>query len=134
MIGSLKWYDVHRSDQPIEDAVRDLAQRFATRELTSDRGPSAHELGFVFLHRCGKEFYFLGLCTWRGNNELWKTIFFLETDSMKDFALFPQEDTHKDTFCVWELAVVSHEMHAWTTYLMSNRTDKDADKYLATVI
>ena len=53
---------------------------------------------------------------------------------MADFAVFPQDGAHKDTFCVWELAVACHEMKAWKTYLMSNRTDQDADRYLTTVI
>lgn len=130
----LKWYELNRSDQPIEQAIRDLAQSFVSRNLTSDDGPSAQELGFVLLHRCGEWFYFLGLCTWRGNNELWKTIFFLEADKMEDFALFTQDEPHKDTFCVWELAVVCHETKAWTTYLISNRTDQDMGRYLTTVI
>ena len=133
-IGSLKWYDVNPNEQPIEQAIRDLARRFMSHILISDGSPSAQELGFVLLHRCGKGFYFLGLCTWRGNNELWKTIYFLEADTMEDFALFEQDEPHKDTFCVWELAVVSHETQAWTTYLRSNRTDQDADRYLTAVI
>lgn len=133
-IGSLKWYDVSPNEQPVEQAIRDLARRFMSRILISDGSPSAQELGFVLLHRCGEGFYFLGLCTWRGNNELWKTIYFLEADTMKDFALFEQDEPHKDTFCVWELAVVSHETQAWTTYLRSNRTDQDADRYLTAVI
>ena len=133
-IGRLKWYDINRSDQPIEQKVRDLARNFVSRKLTSDGSPSAQELGFVFLHRCGEGFYFLGLCTWRGNNELWKTIFFLEPNKMEDFALWPQDEPHKDTFCVWELAVVSHETQAWTTYILSNRTDQDADRYLTAVM
>lgn len=129
-ISRLKWYDINRSDQPTEQAIRDLAQRFVSRKLASDDRPTAEELGFVLLHRCGERFYFLGLCTWRGNNELWKTIYYLETDTMEDFALFPQDEPHRDTFCVWELAVVGYEMQAWTTYLTSNRTDQDADRYL----
>jgi hypothetical protein len=133
-IGSLKWYEINRSGQPIEQAIRDLARRFVSSKLASDGRPSAQELGFVLLHRCGEAFYFLGLCTWQGNNELWKTIYFLETDTMEDFAIFPQDEPHKDTFCVWELAVVSHETQAWTTYLISNRTDQDADTYLTTNI
>ena len=133
-IGRLKWYDINRSDQPIEQSIRDIAQSFMSYKMTSDGKPSAQELGFVLLHRCGDGFYFLGLCTWRGNNELWKTIFYLETDAMEDFALFEQDEPHKDTFCVWELAVVSHETQAWTAYLRSNRTDQDADRYLTTVI
>lgn len=133
-IDRLKWYEVSADDQPIAKAIRDPAQSCVSRKLTSDGKPSAQELGFVLLHRCGDGFYFLGLCTWRGNNELWKTIFCFETDAMEDFALFEQDEPHKDTFCVWELAVVSHETRAWTIYLRSNRTERDADRYLTTVI
>ena len=132
--GRLKWYDITRGKQPIEQSIRELAQDFLVRQAAITSIPSAQELGFIFLHRCGSGFYFLGLCTWRGNNELWKTIFFLEADTMEDFALFPQDKTHKDTFCVWELAVVSHETQAWTTYLLSGRTDRDADTYLTTIM
>lgn len=130
----LKWYDIARGKQPIEPAIRELAQDFLSRQTTLVGVPSAQELGFVFLHRCGKGFYFLGLCTWRKNNELWKTLFYFDEGKTKDFALFPQDGSHKDTFCVWELAVVSHETLAWTTYLLSDRTNQDADTYLTTII
>lgn len=133
-IGRLKWYEINRSDQPIEKAVRNLARSFVSRNLAENGSLSTQEFGFVFLHRCGEDFYFLGLCTWRENNELWKTQFFIETDTMDGFALYPQEGPHKDTYCVWELAAVCHEMQAWTTYLKSNRTEQDADRYLTAVI
>lgn len=130
----LKWYDIARSDQPVEPGIRDLARDFLSRQITIDGIPSAQEMGFVFLHRCGESFYFLGLCTWRNNNELWKTIFYFDVGKTEDFALHLQDERHKDTFCVWELAVVFHETLAWTTYLLSDRTDHGADTYLTTVI
>ncbi len=133
-IGRQKWYAVNRGDQPIDQSVQDLAQDFIARTLASDGDPSPQELGFVILHRCGDNFYFLGLCTWRENNELWKTLFHLKTETMADFAIYPQAEPHKDTFCVWELAVVCHEMKAWTRYLNSKRSDQDATQYLTTVI
>ena len=130
----LKWYDITRGKHPIKQPIRDLAQGFLSRQTISVGIPSAQELGFVLLHRCGQSFYFLGLCTWRENNELWKTVFYFDAGKMEDFALFPQDGPHKDTFCVWELAVVSHETLAWTTYLQSDRTIQDADTYLTTII
>ena len=130
----LKWYDITRRDQPIDQAIRDLARDFLSRQTISVGIPSAQELGLVLLHRCGEGFYFLILCTWRENNELWKTVFFFEADRMEDFAFFPQDEPHKGTFCVWEMAVVSHETQAWTTYLRSDRTDQDADTYLTSRI
>ena len=130
----LKWYDITRGKQPIEQSIRELAQDFLVRQAATSGVPSAQELGFIFLHRCGSGFYFLGLCTWRGNNELWKTIYYFDAGKMDNFALFPQDKIHKDTFCVWELAVVAHETQAWTTYLLSDRTSRDADTYLATIM
>jgi hypothetical protein len=58
------------------------------------------------LHRCGSDFYFLIVNTWRGNNEVWETVFYKDGAAMADFAPFPREGTHKPTFCVWELAPV----------------------------
>ncbi|MGB0907399.1 MAG: hypothetical protein ACPGVT_07890 [Maricaulaceae bacterium] len=130
----LKWYDISRGKDPIEKTVRDRAQDFLARQTALTGHPSTQELGFVLLHRCGKGFYFLGLCTWRGNNELWKTQFYFDVGKTEDFALYPQSGPHKDTFCVWELAVVSHETLAWTNYLRSARTGQDADTYLTTII
>lgn len=133
-IGRLKWYDIARSDQAIEQAIRDRARDFLSRQTTFVGIPSAQEMGFVLLHRCGEGFYFLGLCTWRENNELWKTVFYFDAGRTEDFTLFPQGEPHRDTFCVWELAVVSHETLAWTTYLLSDRTNQDADTYLTTIV
>ena len=130
----LKWYDITRGGKPIKQEIRDLARDFLSRQTTLVGIPSAQELGFVLLHRCGQGFYFLGLCTWRENNELWKTVFYFDAGKTEDFALFPQDGPHKDTFCIWELAVVSHETLAWATYLLSDRTDQDADTYLTTII
>lgn len=130
----LKWYEIARGTQPIKQEIRERARNFLVRQSGLVGIPSAQELGFVLLHRCGKGFYFLGLCTWRGNNELWKTQFYFDAGKTEDFALFPQNGPHKDTFCVWELAVVSHETAAWTDYLRSDRTDQDADTYLKALI
>jgi len=130
----LKWYDIARGKKPIDQAIRNLAQDFLSRQTESVGVPAAKELGFVLLHRCGQDFYFLGLCTWRKNNELWKKVFCLDTKKMEDFALFLQDNEDRDTFCVWELAVVAHETQAWTTYLLSGRTSEDADTYMATVV
>ncbi len=130
----LKWYEIARGNQPIGQAVRDLARDFLVRQTTLVGIPSAQELGFVFLHRCGQGFHFLGICTWRKNNELWKTMFYFDAGKTEDFTLFPQDEGHKDTFCIWELAMVSHETLAWTTYLRSARTGQDADTYLTAII
>lgn len=127
----LKWYDIAREDQSIGPSIRNLAQKFLEEQAASSGAPSENELGFILLHRCGESFYFLMLCTWRNCNELWKTVCYYDTEKRDDFALFPQEEHHKGTFCIWEMNVVAHEALVWTKYLNSDRSQKDQDAYLS---
>lgn len=126
----LKWYDIARSDQSIDASLRDVARKFLDDQMLLTGVPNNNELGFVLLHRCGGGFYFLMLCTWRDANEIWKTVYYFDAEKMEGFALFPQDEPHKGTFCVWEMSVVTHETHAWVQYLMSERGQKDEDVYL----
>jgi hypothetical protein len=119
--GVLKWYAVYPEDRPVPDAITALARSYLAKTPLEASG-----LGFVILHRCGNDFYFLIVCTWRGSNEIWETVFYKDGDVMADFALFPREKTHKPTFCVWELAPVWHEKKAWVRFLESARDEKAA--------
>src|SRR6478609_10220633 len=66
--GLLKWYDIATAAAPVPAEVAELA-----REALPQAAPSlAGELGFVILHRCGDDFYFLLISTWRNENELWR--------------------------------------------------------------
>lgn len=122
---TFKWYAVEAPDLPVPDAITGLARAYLTNNALEARG-----LGFVILHRCGKEFYFLLVSTWRGNNEAWETVFYKDGDAMTDFALFPREGMHKPTFCVWELAAVWHEKQAWERFLTSARDTAAAEVWL----
>jgi hypothetical protein len=125
----LKWYDIALPDTPVAPGIRDLARSFLAAEAESSRWELGDELGFVLLHRCGQDFHFLIVCTWRGNNELWETVYSKEA-AMPNFAAFPQGARHKGTYCVWEMAAVWHETKAWRAYLSSARSAHDADLYL----
>lgn len=121
----LKWYGLHADDRPVPDEVTRLARaRLAATPL------EARGLGFVVLHRCGKDFYFLLLCTWRNSNELWETVFYKDGDAMEDFAPFPRDGAHKPTFCVWELVPVWHEQRAWERFLGTSRDETAAEAWL----
>ena len=109
-----------RPDQPVPEEITKLARSFLTKNDLEAKG-----FGFVILHRCGEGFYFLIVNTWRGNNEIWETVFYKNGDAMKDFALWPREAVHKPTFCVWELVPVWHEQKVWERFLKSSR-DKTA--------
>lgn len=129
----LKWYDIARKDHPVPSSIYKLALKFIDEQAILNAVPNENELGFTLLHRCGESFYFLMLCTWRDANELWKTVYYMDSKKMDNFSVFPQEHQHKATFCVWEMAVVTHETAAWTQYLLSTRNQKDEDDYLASL-
>jgi hypothetical protein len=118
----LKWYWLAPEDQQVPDEIDRLARSFFARQTNLE----AKGLGFVILHRCGEDFYFLIVSTWRGNNEVWETVFYKNGDAMADFALWPRDGMHKPTFCVWELAPVWHETKSWERFLMSARDEADA--------
>jgi hypothetical protein len=120
-----KWYDLHREDHEIGDAVRKEAREHLQAEIggVTPRG----ELGFVILHRVG-DAYLLIVCTWRNENELWETVYFKD---QAGFELYPFDETAKGTYCVWEMGAVLHEQQAWIRYLFSARDADAADAYLA---
>lgn len=122
----LKWYDLHSADRSIPAEISALARAYLTRTPLELRG-----LGFAVLHRCGNDFYFLLVSTWRGSNELWETVLYKDGPGMADFALFPREGEHKPTFCVWELAPVWREAQAWVRFLSSARDEAAAEAWLA---
>lgn len=118
----LKWYALYPDDRPIPADVDRLARSYLARTSIEAKG-----LGFVILHRCGNDFYFLIINTWRGNNEVWETVFYKDGEAMADFALWPRDGTHKPTFCVWELAPVWHEKESWERFLLSERDEAAAE-------
>jgi hypothetical protein len=121
----LKWYQLAPQDSQLPDDIDRLARSFLGRRFSLE----AKGLGFVILHRCGKNFYFLIVNTWRGNNELWETVFYKNGDSMTDFALWPRDGMHKPAFCVWELAPVWHETRSWERFLSSARDEEAAGSW-----
>jgi hypothetical protein len=126
----LKWYDVAPDDAPVPLAIRAVARRCLRDAARGDELGTLGELGFVVLHRCGEDFYFLLVSTWRNENELWETVWAKAGEEDVLFRPWPTEGAHRPTFCVWELGVVSHEREAWTRYLLSARDGDAARAYV----
>jgi hypothetical protein len=127
----LKWYALARAEAPVPEAIRHLARDYLTSEAHAGRLELAGELGFVLLHLCGDDFFFLIVCTWRGNNEMWESVYFKQNAATPGFALVPRENRHKATLCVWELGPVWHEQQAWVRFLTSARDEAAQRAYLA---
>lgn len=123
---TVKWYDVYPQDLPISNEIKRLG-----RSCLNSTPLEIPGLGFVILHRCGQDFYFLIACTWRNDNELWSTVFYKDGSAMAEFAPFPRERSHKPAFCVWELVPVWHEQQAWVRFLKSSRDEAAAQVWLS---
>ncbi len=129
----LKWYDIAPEESPVGDDAAQSARRFvASGDLWRDLDLT-DDLGFVILHRCGADFYFLLVSVWRGTNEVWEAVYATDRDDGQ-FRAFPAAypapgRPSRPTFCVWELGVVGHEAKAWTRYLESNRSDGDVSAW-----
>lgn len=121
-----KWYDISTSERPVPADVETKARSHITNADLSE----ASDLGFVVLHRCGLEFYFLILCSWRGNNEIWETVYALDR-GYDGFRLWSRPEPHLPTFCVWEMGAVAFECLAWGSYLKSKRDDAARAAWLA---
>lgn len=121
----LKWYDIAADDLPVPKEVHAMARDFLAGADLSQLG----ELGFVILHRCGADFYFLIVCSWRGNNEIWESVHAKDAGDA-GFREFPHPGPHRGTYCVWEMGAVAHESQAWRRYLMSKRDDTAREAWL----
>lgn len=122
---TLKWYSLHPEAAPIPEEITRLARARLTTAQLEARG-----FGFVVLHRCEQDFYFLIVCTWRNSNELWETVLYKDGQAMQSFQNFPRDAAHKPCFCVWELIVVWHEQLAWRRFLASLRDLRAAQAWV----
>ena len=123
----LKWYDL-ASEDGAPPNVAAAAKAHVASAIADGSLEVGADAGFVILHRCGADFYFLLTSVWRGSNELWESVRYLH-GAMSDFAAFdpayPPPGPVRATFCVWELGVVAHEAAAWSAYLRSPRQEAD---------
>lgn len=125
----LKWYEIAPEEAPVPLVVRALARRDLRDASKSGALRLTGDFGFVILHRCGEDFYFLLVCTWCNDNELWETVWAKDGESFS-FRPWAIEGTHRPTFCVWELGAVGHEREAWSDYLRSARDEAARRAYL----
>ncbi|HEX4746326.1 MAG TPA: hypothetical protein VFU99_05520 [Gaiellaceae bacterium] len=126
----LKWYDIAPEDAAVPIAIRAVARRCLRDAAKSGALDIGGDCGFVILHRCANDFYFLLVSTWRNENELWETVWAKRGVSDVFFGPWPTEGTHRPTFCVWELGVVAHERLAWTRFLRSAHDEAARRAYL----
>jgi hypothetical protein len=122
-----KWYDICPPEGEITPAQRTESRAFVAAE--AQRLQFAQELGFVLLHRADSVLLLL-VTTWRNTNELWESVYVKDVLQNSDYRLLEFERSHRGTFCVWELAPVWHERHAWTRFLSSSRNEEAKLAYI----
>ena len=129
----LKWSLIEPESLPITPTQVNYAQEFLLEELNSGRLKLHNEVGFVVQHRCAKVLI-LCVCTWRGDNEVWETLYHavVEPKAHAGDARYKvtQRENTSPTFCVWVLPVVLHEQRAWVKYLESSRDHAAQTAYL----
>ena len=59
--------------------------------------------------------------TWRNTNEIWESVYAKNVSEAGGYEPIESENSHRGTFCVWELGPVWHERHAWVRFLSSKR-------------
>jgi hypothetical protein len=116
-----KWYDLYPADAEITPEQRADCRAFLATE--TQRLKIQNELGFVILHRAGSVLLLL-ITTWRSTNEMWESVYVKPADKLEEaYTVVPAETNHRGTYCVWELAIVWHERHAWVRFLSSARDE-----------
>jgi hypothetical protein len=118
----LKWYDIRPTDVAI--TVEQVAESRAFVATEVERLGFEDELGFVILHRAGPVLLLM-ITTWRNTNELWESVYAKDVARATGYVPIEFEQSHRATFCVWELGPVWHERHAWVRFLSSKR-DQEA--------
>jgi hypothetical protein len=116
----LKWYTLAVPDRMLTAEDITHAQAFIAREIDEGRLALRDEIGFVIQHRVATVDIFY-VCSWNGNNELWETHYYRPHATGQPEV--GQHGTKFPTFCVWVLAIVHHEMQAWSRYLKSARDE-----------
>ncbi|MFS4471137.1 hypothetical protein [Chryseobacterium sp. T20] len=119
-----KWYDL--ASDPSEVSQQDIDNAQLCIENAEENFKNIDDLGFVIMHRCGKN-YLLLVCTWRSENELWESVYY---DGSGKFEIWDRNKTHLPTYCVWEMGIVYHESQSWKKFLGSGREEKDKEEYL----
>jgi hypothetical protein len=122
-----KWYDIYPPEAEITAAQREESCLFVAAE--AQRLKLAQELGFVLLHRAGSVLLLL-VSTWRNTNELWESVYVKDVAQNTGYRLLDFEQSHRGTYCVWELAPVWHERQAWQRFLLSPRDEAAKQAYL----
>ena len=125
----LKWYDLYPPDAEITREQVAECRAFIKAEVEAGRLKLDGDLGFVILHRAGPALLLL-LTTWRNTNEMWESVFAKEVASTAPYAPVTFEDSHRGTYCVWELGAVWHERDAWVRFLSSRRDEEAKLEYV----
>ena len=116
----LKWYDIYAPGAEITPDAATRTRAFLASEIEAGRLALEGDLGFVLLHRADPGLLLL-VITWRQTNEMWVSLYMQDDSADESYRPITFETPHRGTYCVWELAPIWHERHAWARFLSSPR-------------
>lgn len=119
-----KWYDL--AENLADISPLDISNAKICIENAVENFQNKEDLGFVIMHRCGKN-YLLLVCTWRSENELWESVYY---DGSGTFEVWDRNTIHLPTYCVWEMGIVYHESQSWKKFLGTDRSEIHQQYYL----
>ena len=98
----LKWYDVGTPDVDLT-ALAVTARAYLATESAAGHLVLDDTLGFVELHHCGA-FAFLIVSTWKRNNELWTSTYWIGLGQEVPIMWRVTESVagHRPNLCIWE--------------------------------
>ena len=114
----LKWYNIFPAGSEFSSEQTAACRAFVEAEV--EKLNLKNELGFVLFHRAGSALLLM-IVTWRNTNEMWESVYAKDINQTSGYQIVEFGGTHRGTYCVWELAPIWHERHAWVRFLSSKR-------------
>jgi hypothetical protein len=116
-------------DGPSADLVAAIERQAAATLPHPAVTDARYGVGFLYAHEGRDGGGFASVNWWANENELFHYQYEAPAGSVG--ALLPVERTGGSSACVWDIAVIAHERHAWIDCMLANEEGPDVEAYLA---
>lgn len=127
---TLKFYDVHFTGKPTDDATIEKVKSFLLTEIREGRIDPHCGLGFAMLTNDT-----MNVVRWNKDYPILvqNQVYGMSSDYTEG-KLLDIREKNVGSFCIWEIGVVNFERIAWRKYQDSVKSEKDREEYLNAVI